>query len=111
VRSLPLSAPLAIVATAASGGSRPPELTTADSTFSAVWTVGGAAQHVLVNGMANGWLSDATRPLVPRDKTSSILGAGFVAALIAAAATLLMAGSLTLGGLWARRGRRAHAQS
>jgi len=111
VHSLPLSAPpLAIVATAASGGSQPPLLTTADSTFSAVWTVSGPAQHVLVNGMANGWLSDARRPLVPRDTTGSILGAGFVAALIAAAATLLMAGSLTFGGLRSRRGRRARAQ-
>ena len=110
VRSLPVSAPLAIVATDPSGGSRPPVLTTADSTFSAVWTVNGAAQHVLVNGLANGWLSDGSRRLVPRDTTTSILAAGFVAAFIASAGTLLLAGSLAVGNLRARRGRRLRAQ-
>ncbi len=110
VRPLPVPASLAIVAIGTSGDHRPPVLITADSTFSSAWTVSGAAQHVLVDGMANGWLSDTSRPLVPHDRTGAVVAAGFAVTLTAGAGTLLLAGSAVFGSLRARRVRRMNAQ-
>lgn len=104
VRRVPNVPVAVIVARSTSGAGHPPVLTTADSTYSTAWVVNGTAQHVAVDGMANGWLSTSDRPLVPRDTTVSMVAAGFIATLVAVAVALLLTGSVVLG---TRRGRGA----
>jgi len=106
VRSISVSPPLAIVATARGRSPHPPSLTTADSTFSSAWTVRAPAQHVLVDGVANGWLSDASGPLAPRDTTAPLLAAGLVLAVAGAGATLVLAATVSISALWALRACR-----
>lgn len=106
VRSLAVSPPLAILATGNNRSVRPPSLTTMDSTFSSVWTSPRPAQHVLVNGVANGWLSSATGLLTPRNTTDPILALGETFAIVGAAGALLVGASVGLGSLAVSMPRR-----
>jgi hypothetical protein len=106
VQSVPTPASLAFVATSESGNAHPPVLTTADSTYGSVWTVAGQVEHVQVNGMMNGWLTQSNRKLVPYYTISSILTAGVVATIASGLVTLVLAGSVCAGALLPKRRRR-----
>jgi LPXTG-motif cell wall-anchored protein len=97
VRSDPGVTPMVVVATSPHLHSTVPVLTTADSTFSSVWTVTHPSQHVLVDGMTNGWLADASERLIPHETTEAILHDGFVAAWVGAGTTALLALSALVG--------------
>jgi hypothetical protein len=107
VRRVPNVPVALIVARSTSGARHPPVLTTADSTYSDAWVVNGFAQHVPVDGMANGWLSTSDRPLAPHDTTASMVAAGFIATLLGVAMTLLLTGSVVLAARRATGARRA----
>jgi len=110
VRSHARSVPLVFVGTSTTRTAHAPALTTADSTYSSVWAVSGRAQHVLVDGMTNGWLTPTPRHLDPHDTLSSLFTAGYVLAAIAALGTLVLAASMATGVLlpWSRRRASMH---
>ncbi len=106
IRSLPMLSSLDIFATDTGGNHHPLVLTTADSTFSPLWTVSGTADHVLVDGMLNGWLSGSGQPLVPHNTTSAVIRAGFLVSLAAIGCTVLLATGVMVSNLWVRGVRR-----
>jgi len=97
VHRLPAVPVAVIVASPTRGDHRPPVLTTASSTYSPAWVVNGAAEHVAVNGMANGWLSSGDRSLIPHDEAASMIVDGFIATLVAVVMTMLLAGRVAVG--------------
>lgn len=91
----------------AAGGAahRPPELTTMMTAFSNYWSVGTPAQHVLVDGIMNGWLSDANRRVTPHDSLAGPIRASAVGAGAAAVVTLIIGCTVLVAAVRRRRPR------
>ena len=103
IRSISTVARLAVVATDSSGYYGVPALTTVDSTFSSSWMVNAPREHVLVNGMINGWLGDTSRSLHPYYSARSTIVAGFIVAIGAGAIALLLGCGVIASNLRSRR--------
>jgi hypothetical protein len=99
--------PLAIVATNSFGGYHPPMLTIANSTYSSIWSVSSAAQHVLVDGMTNGWLSSNGVRVSPQLTTAYVYVVAFAVSSIAGMIFVVLASSLVISALGLRRRRHS----
>jgi len=106
IRSAVKVAPLVFVATDTQVAAHPPVLTTDDATYTSLWAVHTRAQHVLVNGMTNGWLTETPRNLNPQDTVSSIFAVGYVLSIVGGFGAMILAASIFTGSLLAWRPRR-----
>ena len=74
--------------------SRVPSLTTLEASYSPIWRVSSPAEHVVVDGISNGWLSTAGTHLHPYDSLRPLIQRAFDLALVAGAIGVVLLVSL-----------------